>query len=68
MLPHAKIRYPVMMRLKRETFDNVKELAGGQGLRTGPFAVHVMETIAQCPPARFHAAMAAFLDEAKRKS
>jgi hypothetical protein len=54
------------MRLKLDTFDNVKALAGGQGLRTGPFATHVMETIGQCPPERFHAAMAAFLDEAKR--
>ena len=66
MLPHARLRYPVIMRLKLDTFDNVKALAGGQGLRTGPFATHVMETIGQCPPERFHAAMAAFLDEAKR--
>jgi len=55
------------MRLKRETFDGVKTLAGGQGLRTGPFATHVMETIAKCPPEKFHAAMAAFLDEATRR-
>ena len=56
-----------MMRLRRETKDTLRLLAINQGLREGPFAVHVMESIAQCPPERFHAAMAAFLDEATKR-
>ncbi len=67
MQPIASIRYPVMMRLRRETKDALHQLARQQGLRDGPFAVHVMESVAQCPPERFHAAMAAFLDEATRR-
>jgi hypothetical protein len=67
MQPLASIRYPIMMRVKRETMENLCTLARGQGLRVGPFSVHVMETISQCPPDRFHAAMAAFMDEINRR-
>lgn len=67
MLPMAQIRYPVMMRLRRETRDKLKELAREQGLKVGPFSVHVMETICHCPPEKFHAALAAFLEESKRR-
>jgi len=67
MQPLASIRYPVMMRLKRTTLDKLHDLAREQGLKKGPFSVHVMESISQCPPERFHAAMAAFLDEATRR-
>lgn len=67
MKPLAQIRYPVMMRLRRDTVDKLRELAFQQGLRTGPFSVHVMETVCQCPPEKFHAALAAFLDEARRR-
>jgi len=67
MLPMAQIRYPVMMRLRRDTADKLRQLAFEQGLRTGPFAVHVMETIIQCPPEKFHAALAAFIEESRRR-
>lgn len=67
MQPLNSIRYPVMMRLRRETREALTTLARNQGLRSGPFAVHVMETITQCPPERFHAAMAAFMDEVGKR-
>ena len=55
MIPLANVRYPVMMRLRRDTLQKLNDLAFEQGLRTGPFSVHVMESICQCPPDRFHA-------------
>jgi len=67
MQPMESIRYPVMMRVRRITLDNLRALSKAQGLRPGPFSVHVIESIAQCPPERFHAAMAAFLDEATKR-
>ncbi len=67
MEPFAAIRKPVMMRIRRETYLQLLTLARAQGLKVGPFSVHAMETIAQCPPERFHAAMAAFLDESGRR-
>jgi len=67
MKPLESIRYPVMMRLRKLTIDNLRDLARSQGLKAGPFSVHVMETISQCPPERFHAAMAAFHDEITRR-
>jgi hypothetical protein len=67
MKPLAQVRYPVMLRLRKETFENMDNLAHAQGLKIGPFGVHVMETIAKCPPEKFHAALAAYLDEARRR-
>jgi len=66
MEPLSTIKRCVMMRLPRETEMALRELARYQGLRTGPFAVHVMQTIAQCPVEKFHAAMSEFQREAKR--
>ena len=45
----------------------LSQLADAQGLRTGPFAVHVMQSIAQCPPENFHTAMAEFLRQASKR-
>jgi hypothetical protein len=67
MLPAAQLRVPVMLRLKKDTAEKLDDLAYEQGLRTGPFAVHVMETISRCPPEKFHAALAAFLEESRRR-
>jgi len=67
MLPLALLRKPVMMRLRKETAKKLDDIAFEQGLKLGPFCVHVMESICQCPPEKFHAALAAFLDEAKKR-
>jgi hypothetical protein len=67
MEPLATIKRSVMMRLPRDTEMNLQTLARSQGLRTGPFAVHVMQTIAQCPPENFHVAMAEFQRQASRR-
>jgi hypothetical protein len=67
MEPFAQIKRCVMMRLRRETEMKLRQLARSQGLRTGPFAVHIMETISECPTEKFHAAMAEFLKEAGRR-
>jgi len=67
MEPLASIKHPVMMRVPRETHRKLHQLARAQGLREGPFATHIMQTIAECPPERFHAALAAFLEEATRR-
>ena len=67
MEPLATIKYPVTVRLRRQTFDDLLKLGKDQGLRLGPFLAHVSETLATCPPEKFHAAMAAFADEAKRR-
>lgn len=67
MLPVAQLRYPVMMRLRKETKTALEGLAREQGLKVGPFSVHVMETIAKCPPEKFHAALAEFIRESQRR-
>lgn len=67
MLPMSQIRYPVMMRLRKDTKAALEQLAREQGLKVGPFSVHVMETIAKCPPEKFHAALAEFLRESQRR-
>jgi len=67
MEPLASIKYPVTVRLRRATHDSLLKLGKDQGLRLGPFLAHVGETIANCPPERFHAAMAAFAEEARRR-
>jgi hypothetical protein len=67
MLPLAQIRYPVMMRLRKETKETLEKLAREQGLRAGPFSTHVIETIAKCPPEKFHAALAEFIRESQRR-
>ena len=67
MLPMSMIRYPVMMRLRKDTKAALEELAREQGLKVGPFSVHVMETISKCPPEKFHASLAAFIDESRRR-
>jgi hypothetical protein len=67
MKPLEQVKRCVMMRLRRETEDRLRQLAHNQGLRTGPFAVHVMETISQCPVDKFHAAMAEFSREAGKR-
>jgi hypothetical protein len=55
------------MRVRRDTFDQLLKLGKEQGLRLGPFASHVMETISKCPPEKLHAALAAFAEEGKRR-
>jgi hypothetical protein len=67
MEPLATIKRAVMMRVRRDTFFALTTLARESGLRPGTFAAHIMESIVQCPPERLHSAMAAFLDEARRK-
>ena len=56
-----------MVRVRRESYLELLKLASEQGLRVGPFLAHVVETLAQCPPEKFHAAMAEFLDESRRR-
>jgi hypothetical protein len=56
-----------MLRVRRETALQIHQLAHCQGLRDGPFLAHVVESIALCPPEKFHAAMAEFLDESRRR-
>ena len=63
----ATIKHPVMMRIRRDTHDSLRTLARELGMKAGPFATHVMETIAQCPKEKFHAAMSEFLREAQRR-
>lgn len=67
MLPVSELKHCVMMRLPKETDLKLTQLARMQGLRTGPFAVHVMQTIAECPVEKFHAAMSEFLREAAKR-
>ena len=67
MLPASELKHPVMMRLPKETDLKLTQLARLHGLRTGPFCVHVMQTIAECPTEKFHAAMAEFLREAGKR-
>jgi hypothetical protein len=67
MLPESELKRCVNMRLPKLTEINLSRLARTQGLRTGPFAVHVMQTIAECPPEKFHAAMSEFLREAGKR-
>ena len=55
-----------MIRIRRDTALQLLELAHEQGLRTGPFLAHVSETLAECPPRKFHAAMAQFIHESQR--
>lgn len=67
MLPLAQLKKSVMLRLRRDTHKKLSDVAFEQGLLTGPFITHVCETIAQCPPEKFHAALAAFLEETKKR-
>lgn len=67
MLPMAQLKKPVMLRVRKVTFEKLDQIAFEQGLKTGPFCTHTLETIALCPPEKFHAALAAFLDESKRR-
>ena len=56
-----------MLRLRRETFSKLLQLAREHGQRVGPFGVMVIETVASCPPEKLHAALAEFRDEANRR-
>jgi len=67
MKPLELVKKPVMLRLRRETFTKLDNLAHKHGQRVGPFGVMLMETIADCPPEKLHAALAEFADEAKRR-
>lgn len=67
MLPESELKRCVNMRLPKLTELALGRLARAQGLRTGPFAVHVMQTIAQCPVEKFHAAMSEFQREAQKR-
>jgi len=66
MEPLQTILRPVMIRVRRETYLTLQQLARSQGLRTGPFLAHVTETVAQCPPEKFHTSMAQFQHESRR--
>ncbi len=66
MKPLESILRPVMVRVRRDTHQALHELAHNQGLRVGPFLAHVCETLATCPPSKFHAAMAQFQHESQR--
>ena len=67
MLAEAELKHCVNMRLPKVTDLKLTRLAHSQGLRTGPFAVHVMQAIAECPPEKFHAAMSEFQREAAKR-
>ncbi len=56
-----------MMRLRRDTFSKLLLLGKQHGQRVGPFSVMLIETIAQCPPEKLHAALAEFSREAQRR-
>ena len=66
MKPLQSVLKPVMVRIRRDTALQVTDLAREQGLRTGPFLSHIAETLASCPPKKFHAAMAQFIHESQR--
>jgi hypothetical protein len=66
MQPLETILRPVMIRVRRETYLSLQQLARSQGLRTGPFLAHVAETLTGCPPDKFHSAMAQFQHESRR--
>ncbi len=67
MKPLEEIRVPVMMRLRRATYSSLLQLGKQHGQRVGPFSVLIMETIAQCPQEKLHAALAEFSNEARRR-
>jgi hypothetical protein len=67
MLPESELKRCVNMRLPKQTEIALYQLARAQGLRTGPFAVHIMQTIAKCPVEKFHAAMSEFQREAAKR-
>jgi len=66
MKPLESVLKPVMVRVRRDTYLTLLELAHNQGLRVSPFLSHVCETLASCPPNKFHAAMAQFQHESQR--
>lgn len=61
------VRVQVMMRLRKETEEALYQLGAAHGLRAGPMAVHIMESVTKCHPDNFHAAMAEFLRVAGRR-
>lgn len=67
MKPLEMVKKCVMLRLRRETWVKLDDLAHKHGQRVGPFSVMLMETIAKCPPEKLHAALAEFSDEAGRR-
>jgi len=67
MKPLEQVRVPVMMRLRRETYSKLLQLGKQHGQRVGPFSVLIMETIAQCPESKLHAALAEFAKESQRR-
>lgn len=67
MLPLAVIKRQIVARVRRETVQPLTDLAFSLGMKPGPFLAHVAETIAVCPPEKFHAAMAEFRKEASRR-
>lgn len=67
MEPLAAIRIPVTARIRRDTHAQLLQLGKDQGLRKGPFLAHILETVSKCPAEKFHAAMSAFAEEAKRR-
>jgi len=67
MIPLAKVKVQVVARIRTETADSLNKLAKSQGMKLGPFIGHVGETVAKCPPEKFHAAMAEFLRESERR-
>lgn len=67
MEPLAEIRKQIVARVRRDTAKPLSDLAFALGMKSGPFVAHVLETIAVCPPEKFHSAMAEFRKEAVRR-
>jgi len=67
MEPLATIKVQIVSRVRRDTVKPLSDLAFAQGMKTGPFLAHVAESVAKCPPDKFHAAIAEFLKEAGRR-
>lgn len=68
MKPLESIKRPVLARIRRDKHLKLHQLASEEGLKIGPFAAHILENVAECPPEHFHEAMAAFLTLSRRRS
>jgi hypothetical protein len=66
MGPLAALKKQIVVRVRRDTVNPLTDLAFGLGMKPGPFLAHVAESISECKPERFHAAMAEFRKEARR--
>jgi len=67
MKPLSSVKVQIVSRVRKDTVVPLQNLARSQGLKVGPFLAHISESLALCPPEKFHAAMAEFVREAGRR-